>query len=47
MLPDVLWGSHYLTRRRDLAIGLDGKIWVTEVSRAVRIRTAETGEDAL
>ena len=25
----------------------DGKIWVTEVSRVVRIRTGETGEDAL
>jgi nitrogen regulatory protein P-II 1 len=25
----------------------DGKIWITEVSRAVRIRTGETGEDAL
>jgi len=25
----------------------DGKIWVTEVSRSVRIRTGETGEDAL
>jgi nitrogen regulatory protein P-II 1 len=25
----------------------DGKIWVTEVARLVRIRTGETGEDAL
>ena len=25
----------------------DGKIWVTEVSRLVRIRTGETGSDAL
>jgi nitrogen regulatory protein P-II 1 len=25
----------------------DGKIWVTEVNRAVRIRTGETGDDAL
>ena len=25
----------------------DGKIWVTEVARTVRIRTGETGEDAL
>jgi nitrogen regulatory protein P-II 1 len=25
----------------------DGKIWVTEVGRTVRIRTGETGEDAL
>jgi nitrogen regulatory protein P-II 1 len=25
----------------------DGKIWVTELSRVVRIRTGETGEDAL
>jgi nitrogen regulatory protein P-II 1 len=25
----------------------DGKIWITEVTRAVRIRTGETGEDAL
>ena len=25
----------------------DGKIWVTEVSKVVRIRTGETGEDAL
>jgi nitrogen regulatory protein P-II 1 len=25
----------------------DGKIWVTEVSRVTRIRTGETGEDAL
>jgi nitrogen regulatory protein P-II 1 len=25
----------------------DGKIWVTEVSRLVRIRTGETGGDAL
>jgi len=25
----------------------DGKIWVTEIARAVRIRTGETGEDAL
>ena len=25
----------------------DGKIWITEVARAVRIRTGETGEDAL
>jgi nitrogen regulatory protein P-II 1 len=25
----------------------DGKIWVTEVARVVRIRTGETGEDAL
>jgi nitrogen regulatory protein P-II 1 len=25
----------------------DGKVWVTEVARAMRIRTGETGEDAL
>jgi nitrogen regulatory protein P-II 1 len=25
----------------------DGKVWVTEVARAVRIRTGETGEDAI
>jgi len=25
----------------------DGKIWITEVVRAMRIRTGETGEDAL
>ena len=25
----------------------DGKIWVTEIARAVRIRTGETGDDAL
>jgi len=25
----------------------DGKIWVTEIARAMRIRTGETGEDAL
>src|SRR5258707_14832048 len=25
----------------------DGKIWITEVTRAVRIRTGETGDDAL
>ena len=25
----------------------DGKIWVTEISRLVRIRTGETGGDAL
>ena len=25
----------------------DGKIWVTEVSRVIRIRTGETGTDAL
>jgi nitrogen regulatory protein P-II 1 len=25
----------------------DGKIWITEVARAIRIRTGETGEDAL
>ena len=25
----------------------DGKIWVTEVARVVRIRTGETGDDAL
>jgi nitrogen regulatory protein P-II 1 len=25
----------------------DGKIWVTELSRVVRIRTGETGDDAL
>jgi nitrogen regulatory protein P-II 1 len=25
----------------------DGKIWVTEIARLVRIRTGETGEDAL
>src|SRR3954467_395731 len=25
----------------------DGKIWVTEVARVVRIRTGEAGEDAL
>jgi nitrogen regulatory protein P-II 1 len=25
----------------------DGKIWVTEITRAVRIRTGETGADAL
>jgi nitrogen regulatory protein P-II 1 len=25
----------------------DGKIWVTELARLVRIRTAETGDDAL
>ena len=25
----------------------DGKIWITEVARVVRIRTGETGEDAL
>jgi nitrogen regulatory protein P-II 1 len=25
----------------------DGKIWITEIARAIRIRTGETGEDAL
>jgi len=25
----------------------DGKIWITEVARVVRIRTGETGDDAL
>ena len=25
----------------------DGKIWITEIARAMRIRTGETGEDAL
>jgi len=25
----------------------DGKIWITEISRVVRIRTGETGDDAL
>ncbi len=25
----------------------DGKVWVTEVARTIRIRTGETGEDAL
>jgi nitrogen regulatory protein P-II 1 len=25
----------------------DGKIWIIEVARAIRIRTGETGEDAL
>jgi len=25
----------------------DGKIWVTEIARVVRIRTGETGDDAL
>ena len=25
----------------------DGKIWITEVARLVRIRTGETGDDAL
>ena len=25
----------------------DGKIWITEVAKVVRIRTGETGEDAL
>ena len=25
----------------------DGKIWITEVARAMRIRTGESGEDAL
>ncbi|HET9729044.1 MAG TPA: P-II family nitrogen regulator [Acidimicrobiia bacterium] len=25
----------------------DGKIWIAEVARAIRIRTGETGEDAL
>lgn len=25
----------------------DGKIWVTEIARAVRIRTGESGEEAL
>jgi nitrogen regulatory protein P-II 1 len=25
----------------------DGKIWITEVARTMRIRTGETGEDAL
>ena len=25
----------------------DGKIWISEVARVVRIRTGETGEDAL
>jgi nitrogen regulatory protein P-II 1 len=25
----------------------DGKIWITEVSRSMRIRTGETGHDAL
>jgi nitrogen regulatory protein P-II 1 len=25
----------------------DGKIWATEIGRAMRIRTGETGEDAL
>jgi nitrogen regulatory protein P-II 1 len=25
----------------------DGKIWITEVARAIRIRTGETGDDAL
>ena len=25
----------------------DGKVWITEVARAMRIRTGETGDDAL
>ena len=25
----------------------DGKIWITEIAKAMRIRTGETGEDAL
>jgi len=25
----------------------DGKVWVTEIARALRIRTGETGEDAI
>ena len=25
----------------------DGKVWVTEVARVVRVRTGETGEDAI
>ena len=25
----------------------DGKIWITEIVRAIRIRTGETGDDAL
>jgi nitrogen regulatory protein P-II 1 len=25
----------------------DGKIWITEIARAIRIRTGETGADAL
>jgi nitrogen regulatory protein P-II 1 len=25
----------------------DGKIWITEIARAIRIRTGETGDDAL
>src|SRR6516164_7839733 len=25
----------------------DGKVWVTEIAKTVRIRTGETGEDAL
>ena len=25
----------------------DGKVWVTEIARTVRIRTGETGEDAI
>jgi nitrogen regulatory protein P-II 1 len=25
----------------------DGKVWITEIVRAIRVRTGETGEDAL
>nr|MBA3956669.1 P-II family nitrogen regulator [Acidimicrobiia bacterium] len=25
----------------------DGKVWITEVDRVIRIRTGETGEEAL
>jgi len=25
----------------------DGKVWITEIARAIRVRTGETGDDAL
>jgi nitrogen regulatory protein P-II 1 len=44
LLPDVI--DAVIGAARTGKIG-DGKIWVTEVSEVVRIRTGERGEEAL
>jgi|SRR3979411_2640261 nitrogen regulatory protein P-II 1 len=51
---DVLCDSAHADKVADVIVEAartgkigDGKVWITEIVRAIRVRTGETGEDAL
>jgi nitrogen regulatory protein P-II 1 len=51
---DVLCDSAHADKVADVIVEAartgkigDGKVWITEIARAIRVRTGETGEDAL